>query len=189
MRTLIASTLFPVLALATAVCVASGAGPAPASAALPVAALPHCQVPCGIYGDRVRIDLLMEDAATIEKAMGEIAKPETVVNQAVRWVVTKDQHAAAIQDQVASYWLAQRVKPLAADASEADRAAYHKRLELLHGITVAAMKCKQTTEATHVATVRSLALEFSSVYFTGEDLEHIRGHHSAGSSAGGGEHR
>ena len=31
------------------------------------AALAHCQIPCGIYGDKLRIDLMMEDAATIEK--------------------------------------------------------------------------------------------------------------------------
>ena len=176
-RKLTRSSLFPVLALATAVCAAPLA-PRPSAPAT----APHCQVPCGIYGDRVRVDLLMEDAATIEKAMGELAKPETVTNQAVRWVVTKDQHAASIQGQVASYWLAQRVKPVAEDATEAERALYHRKLALLHGITVAAMKCKQTTDPAHVARVRELALEFSGTYFTGEDLEHIQSHH-------GGEHR
>ena len=36
----------------------------------------HCQVPCGIYGDRMRIDMLMEDAATIEKGMAMITQLE-----------------------------------------------------------------------------------------------------------------
>lgn len=140
----------------------------------------HCQVPCGIYGDRMRVDMLMEDAATIEKGMGQITALEEAggkpANQLVRWVVTKDEHAAKIQEQVASYWLAQRVKAPAEGDAEG-RAKYVRQLELMHGITVAAMKCKQTTDAAHVATLRRLALEFSGTYFSAEDLEHIRAHH------------
>ena len=33
---------------------------------------PHCQVPCGIYDDAVRIVTVKEDFATISKAMSEI---------------------------------------------------------------------------------------------------------------------
>ena len=33
---------------------------------------PHCQVPCGIYDDAVRIITFKEDFATISKAMEEI---------------------------------------------------------------------------------------------------------------------
>ena len=44
------------------------------------------------------------------------------------------------------------------------------------------MKCKQTTEAEHVAKLRSLALQFSGTYFTGDDLKHIQSDH-------GGDHR
>jgi len=149
----------------------------------------HCQVPCGIYGDQMRIDMLMEDAATIEKAMKSLTEMEgqehPSSNQMVRWIVTKDEHAQAIQDQVASYWLAQRIKLPAAEADAAALAKYHRDLALLHGITVAAMKCKQTTDAANVETVRKLALDFSGGYFTGADLEHIRSHHGGG----GGDHR
>jgi nickel superoxide dismutase len=155
---------------------------APAPAATPAtapAALPHCQVPCGIYGDQMRIDMLMEDAATIEKGMKTLTAEGAdapVPNQMVRWVMTKDQHAQSIQDTVAAYWLAQRIKaPAAGDAEARDR--YHRQLELMHGITVAAMKCKQTTDTAHVETLRKLALEFSGTYFSAEDLEHIRAHH------------
>ena len=44
----------------------------PAQPVAPAAASPvfHCQVPCGIYGDQMRIAMLLEDAATIEKGMG-----------------------------------------------------------------------------------------------------------------------
>ena len=98
-------------------------------------------------------------------------------NQIVRWVMAKDDHAQKIQDTVAGYWLAQRIKAPAADADEAARDKYHRQLELLHGITVAAMKCKQTTDVAHVAALRKLADDFSETYFSKEDLEHLRGHH------------
>jgi nickel superoxide dismutase len=141
----------------------------------------HCQVPCGIYGDRMRIDMLMEDAATIEKGMAMIGQLEkeggTNTNQMVRWVIAKDQHAQAIQETVASYWLAQRVKA-PKDDSEASKAKYFLQLSTMHGITVAAMKCKQTTDPANVAKLRELALKFSGSYFSKEDLEHIHSHHT-----------
>lgn len=153
---------------------AATTAPAPGAARLPF----HCQVPCGIYGDRMRIDMLMEDCATIEKGMGQIREMESSAtmnsNQMVRWVMTKDEHAARIQEQVASYWLAQRIK---APAEASGREKYLRQLELMHGITVAAMKCKQTTEAANVEAIRELALVFSQTYFSAEDLEHIRQHH------------
>jgi len=152
---------------------------------------PHCQVPCGIYGDRMRIDMLMEDAATIEKGMQSIAELEGSAdhspNQLVRWIMNKDEHAQAIQERTASYWLAQRIKaPKQSDDGKA-RAKYLRQLELMHGITVAAMKCKQTTDTAHVETLRKLALDFSATYFSSEDLGHIREHH--GGEHAGGEHR
>ena len=51
-----------------------------------------------------------------------------------------------------------------------------RQLELLHRITVAAMKCKQTTDTAHVATLRTLAHEFSETYFSKEDMEHLKEH-------------
>ena len=32
----------------------------------------HCEVPCGIYGDSLRISLIREHSSTIEKAMNQI---------------------------------------------------------------------------------------------------------------------
>lgn len=168
--------LFAITPIAFALPLLFGATPPAACATVPTAAAPvHCQVPCGIYGDRLRIELMLEDCATVEKGMAKIGEEAAAGNhnQAVRWVVTKDQHAAAIQEQVASYWLAQRIK---APADEAGRAKYLRQLELMHGMTVAAMKCKQTTDVAHVAKLRELAAAFSETYFSKEDLEHIRGH-------------
>ncbi len=153
-----------------------------APAPTPSAPVFHCQVPCGIYGDTLRVDLLMEDAATIEKAMGKLnafqAEESPNINQMVRWTVTKEEHAQKIQDQVAAYWLAQRIKLPAADADEAARAKYHGQLALLHQLTVSAMKCKQTADAGHVAKLRNQVLAFSRTYFAGKDLEHIKTHHA-----------
>ncbi|KAA3606034.1 MAG: superoxide dismutase [Planctomycetota bacterium] len=138
----------------------------------------HCQVPCGIYGDKIRIDLMMEDAATIAKGMKMLqslgAEESSNFNQIVRWTMNKEQHAANIQETVASYWLAQRIK---APKDEAGQAKYVRQLMLMHNITVAAMKCKQGTDSAWVENLRTNVLEFSKTYFKQEDLKHIQSHH------------
>lgn len=143
----------------------------------------HCQVPCGIYGDKMRIDMLMEDAATIEKGMKMIKQIEASDgqnrNQLVRWVMNKDQHATAIQNTVAQYWLAQRVKEPKTD-DIASWKKYREQLHLMHKITVLAMKCKQTVDAAHVKAMREAAMLFSKAYFKPEDLKHLQGHHGHG---------
>lgn len=139
----------------------------------------HCQVPCGIYGDMMRIDMLMEDAATIERGMGQIAtlsKSKTPnFNQVVRWTMTKDTHAQSIQTTISSYWLAQRIKAPKTDGAK-ERAAYLQKLALLHQMTVAAMKCKQTIDTSHVEKLRALAKKFSAAYFSKADQEHLKNH-------------
>lgn len=66
----------------------------------------HGQVPCGIYTDKMRVEMLLEDAATIENAMKTLvamdAEASPSKNQMVRWVMTKEQHAQNIQERVAS---------------------------------------------------------------------------------------
>ncbi|MDP6409047.1 MAG: superoxide dismutase [Ni] [Planctomycetota bacterium] len=174
--------LLPALVAGGALC-AAFAPPPTAAPALPSPPAVHCQVPCGIYGDRMRIDMLMEDAVTIEKAMTTLramaGEEHPDHNQMVRWVVNKEQHAQAIQDTLAAYWLAQRIKAPKDAGDAAATAAYHDRLAHLHRLTVAAMKCKQTTDGAYVAALRETALSFSALYFSAEDLEHIRSHHGA----------
>ena len=127
----------------------------------PLRAGAHCEVPCGIYDDEARVEEMLEHAATIEKAMGEIVRLEKEApgnkNQIVRWVVNKESHAGELQHIVSQYFLTQRIKPDAAD--------YEKKLALLHGMLLAAMKCKQTVETSHVEKLRSLIEEFRSLYF------------------------
>jgi nickel superoxide dismutase len=132
------------------------------------AAFSHCQVPCGIYDDELRIKVIGEDITTVEKCMTMIvelsAEGEPDMNQIVRWVNTKEYHADDIMDIVAEYFMAQRIKAVDADEGEA-YGEYVTRLTLLHKIMFCAMKAKQSTDPAHVATLRSLLREFEVAYF------------------------
>jgi hypothetical protein len=109
----------------------------------------HCQVPCGIYDDPARISAMREDAATISKAIAsvqELAGKATAqdLNQATRWIHTKEMHASNIMTTVSEYFLAQKTKTVAAGAEGYD--AYVAKLAACHGVTVAAMKTKQQAD-------------------------------------------
>jgi len=113
--------------------------------AVPVAQA-HCQMPCGIYDDPARVGQLREDARTIHTAIRNLQllagkNDVTSVNQAVRWVQTKEEHASLIQEVVADYFLTQRVKPVAPGGDGYE--AYLKSLADHHAVMVAAMKTKQ----------------------------------------------
>lgn len=158
--------------------------PPPPTVAVPAV---HCQVPCGIYGDHLRIERLLEDAATIEKAMAEIntisAADQPNWNQLVRWVTTKENHAQAVQDQVSAYWLAQRIKePISSFAKEASTEAYKRytiQLVASHHIITCAMKCKQSTDVAQAESLREAVRELKTVYFSADDQKHLH-EHSAG---------
>ena len=113
----------------------------------------HCQVPCGIYDDAARIKQIQEDITTIQKAMkniNELSNNKTVpqdLNQLVRWVNTKEEHAQHIQDVIMQYFLAQRVKP-----KNVNDEGYTKYISLTiscQKIIFHAMKCKQNTEVSY----------------------------------------
>lgn len=147
----------------------AGWGVLPASA--------HCEIPCGIYGDEMRVQKIAEDLITIEKSMQEIENlskdPKAHMNQLVRWVQNKEAHADDIRRIVTQYFLAQRVK---APEKKDDRAAeekYHRQLRLLHGMIVQAMKAKQTTDPAHVKNLRGLLKEFKAAYFGPEKQAHL----------------
>lgn len=127
----------------------------------------HCQVPCGIYDDPGRITQLLEDATTIEKAITEINKlagthDATGMNQAVRWVTTKEDHATHIIDVVSEYFLTQKVKP--ATPGTEDYEKYLKKLADHHAVMVAAMKCKQDAAPPTVDTLRRAIHELGNYY-------------------------
>ncbi len=113
----------------------------------------HCQVPCGIYDDAARITRLKEDTATIRKAVDQINKlggahDVTSINQATRWIMTKEEHASHIIEVVSQYFLTQKVKPVAAGADGYD--GYLKKLADHHAVMSAAMKTKQTVDMGNV---------------------------------------
>ena len=131
----------------------------------------HCQVPCGIYDDQTRFDLIAEHITTIEKSMKQVTllsetKPLNM-NQIVRWVQNKETHADELSQIVTYYFMAQRLKPVSDTESRAYREYVHK-LTLLHEMLVFSMKAKQTTDLAHVAKLRTLLTKFHAVYFEKE---------------------
>jgi len=147
--------------------------------ALPVTARAHCQVPCGIYNDVMRIMMLEEHITTIEKAMNQITELSSAgdknYNQIVRWVTNKDDHVDQFMDIVYNYFMAQRIKITESSATAAyDK--YHRQLELLHQMTVYAMKCKQTTDLANVEKLKQLVDDFAEAYLSADDLKHFHEH-------------
>ncbi len=128
----------------------------------------HCQIPCGIYDDPARFDMIAENITTIEKSMKQISqlskedKPN--MNQIVRWVANKEKHADELSHIVTYYFMAQRVKPVDKTKSN-DYEEYIRKLTLLHEMLVYSMKAKQTTDLSNVEKLRSLLTEFQTAYF------------------------
>ena len=87
---------------------------------------------------------MLEDEHTISKAqiqINEIADADIsadAINQGVRWVTTKEEHATRIQNTIAAYFMAQRIKP--------GTEGYTKKLTAAPAVMVAAMKCKQSSD-------------------------------------------
>ena len=145
-----------------------------------VSAGAHCQIPCGIYGDTMRIDMMLEDVSTIEKSIASIQAlagktSPADLNQLVRWIANKDTHADKIAESVTSYFLQQRVKaPQGNDPAATKR--YTDQLTTLHGILVTAMKAKQSVDPAVAGSLKELVLRFKELYLTPEDLAHAAQH-------------
>lgn len=136
----------------------------------------HCEIPCGIYGDKMRIEMMAEDITTVEKSMNKIheltAKSEKNYNQIIRWVVNKGDHADKLSDTVTQYFMKQRIIPVEDNNSEKyDK--YIKKITLLHKMMVYSMKCKQTTDLDNVEKLRKHLKEFKNSYFA----QHSHSHH------------
>ncbi len=133
----------------------------------------HCQVPCGIFGDDRTFSELYENVETIEKAMISIAalqeNPDQNMNQIVRWVVTKEDHAQKIQNIAAKYFLAQRIKM---DLKESDEEKYVAMLKGIHSITFYAMKCKHGIDTTFTEKLTDAIHDFQHLYMGDDDHQH-----------------
>ncbi len=139
----------------------------------------HCEVPCGIYNDLLRIRLINEHITTIEKSMKEIQRlskeKEVDYNQLVRWINTKEEHANKIQHIVSQYFMTQRIKIKKAKDAKAF-SKYTKQLTLAHKLLILAMKTKQSTDTKHIEDLHKTVKEFSESYFSKEDLKHLEEH-------------
>jgi nickel superoxide dismutase len=120
----------------------------------------HCEIPCGIYDDEMRISMIFEHISTIEKSMKQIHEIEKDkhldFNQLIRWVMNKEDHADKLQEIVSQYFMTQRIKLNTKD--------YEKKLSVLHQMLVISMKCKQTTDLGHVQGLRNLTKKFQKLY-------------------------
>lgn len=120
----------------------------------------HCEIPCGIYDDEMRLDMISEHVTTIEKSMNRIMElqkeKEPNYNQLVRWIDNKEHHANEIQHIVSQYFLTQRIK--------LDDKEYVKKVSSLQKILVYAMKCKQTVDLDNLKKLRKACREFEAFY-------------------------
>jgi nickel superoxide dismutase len=120
----------------------------------------HCEIPCGIYDDSMRIDLLREHTTTIEKSMKQITElssaKEADVNQLNRWIQNKEEHADKLQEIVTQYFMTQRVKSTSEN--------YEKMLVVLHQLLVDAMQVKQSTDIVSIENLRKGIAEFEKLY-------------------------
>ena len=137
----------------------------------------HCQVPCGIYDDAVRIIQIREHVTTIEKAMNQIDQltndesSAQNMNQLIRWINTKEEHATFIQSIIAEYYLAQRINPK--KNNEPGRQRYVDQTLLLQQIIVAAMKSKQSIDKSGPESVSILLNQFVELYFDEHGKNHL----------------
>lgn len=118
---------------------------------LPTQGYSHCQIPCGIYDDSARVEAMLEDAATVEKAAKLIAElagksDAQSQNQLVRWVMNKEQYAQKIIATINDYFLTQRINPGQKD--------YAERLAKHHAVIIAGMKAKQNADVSYAISLK-----------------------------------
>ena len=121
----------------------------------------HCEVPCGIYADQRRFEMMLENNKTIAKAIDELGKlaghgDAQSINQMGRWVTTKEEHATDTQHIIAQYFMTQRIK--------ADQPEYVKKLTAAHAVMVSAMKCKQAANPTTTKALEKAIYDFYRAY-------------------------
>ena len=127
----------------------------------------HCEIPCGIYGDSLRLEMIKEHIGTIEKSMNQInllSKESTVNNnQLVRWIINKEEHAKKIQEVVNKYFLHQRIKLTSSVDDKYEQYVTH--LTILHQLLVYSVKAKQSTDLDIIDKLWKTIASFEENYF------------------------
>lgn len=141
--------------------------------------LAHCQIPCGIFSDKIQFSVMREHIITIEKSMKQIillsqAKVKNY-NQIVRWIKNKEDHANKLDYIITHYFLAQRVK-FPAKNKKASK-LYISRLVSLHRLLVFSMKTKQSTNLELIKKLRITLERFEKLYFVDKKHNHSKKHH------------
>ena len=134
----------------------------------------HCQVPCGVYDDTMRVKMIEEHTLTILKSMNYIASNQNDLeqqNQVTRWIINKEQHAQEIQEIISEYFLTQRIK--LKDESQESKDLYHAQLAILHSILLDAMKCKQTVDTSITNSLLENLNKFVNLYFDEHGKKHL----------------
>mgnify|MGYP001198144152 FL=1 len=134
----------------------------------------HCQIPCGVYDDTMRVKMIEEHTLTILKSMNYISMNQNDLekqNQVTRWILNKEQHAQEIQDIVSEYFLTQRIK--LKDNSKESKYLYHAQLAALHSILLDAMKCKQTIYSNITTSLLENLNKFVNLYFDEHGKKHL----------------
>ena len=109
---------------------------------------------------------MLEDTKTIAKAIAQVGEltgkmqsgelDAMTINQATRWVATKEDHASHIQEVIGQYFLAQRIK--------SDNAEYTNQLITAHKVIVAAMKTKQAADPATADALKAAILDLYRAY-------------------------
>ena len=127
----------------------------------------HCQVPCGIFDDPAMVAELQQAASTIRKAVVQSKElhatmPGDIVamNQIVRWINVKEEHASKIISTVGEYCLCQRVKK----EIFANEQEYEQALKTHHAVMQAAMKCKQQMDVSFVDALDHAIADMAKMY-------------------------
>ena len=128
----------------------------------------HCQVPCAIFDDPAMVAEIKQCCETIKKACvqcndlhkGGVGSSLLDLNQMVRWINTKEEHANKIITIVSEYCLCQRVKK-EVFTSDQD---YVDALKAHHAVMQAAMKCKQNVDGATVHNLEHAIDDFAKMY-------------------------
>ena len=138
----------------------------------------HCQVPCGIYDDARKIIEIEEHIQTINIAMESILtitsknkQTAQEMNQLVRWIITKEEHAQHIQNTIMEYFLSQRIKPK--ELNNDDYSKYVSMTTLCQQIIFYAMKTKQSVDIKHLGELSKILNELENIYFDSHGIEHL----------------